>query len=174
MSSINRSSVLMPDAVHAMEKNLKGILALAGVPLARLNARVDTHSGTASINHYKDSDGKLYATVLFPALPSTYRLTRDEFDRWTGYFLHEICHALYTDAVVWSQACRESLHELVNGMEDVRIERVMIDSARVDNAAARLTELLQWVAGREPPQGVKAYNPNDLANLPWTLAPIGR
>ena len=100
--SINRSSVLLPDALHAMEINLKGILALAGVQAARLQVKVDTQSGTASIVHYKDSNGALSVTVFFPALPSTYRLTREEFDRWTGYFIHEICHALYTDEEAWA------------------------------------------------------------------------
>ena len=95
-------------------------------------------------------------------------------DRWTGYFIHEICHAISTDSTAWAQACREGLNALVNGMEDVRIEREMIASAKVDNAKERLVELMDFVANRETPKGAKAYDPNDLNSLPWTLAMIGR
>ena len=95
-------------------------------------------------------------------------------DRWTGYFIHEICHPIYTDDKVWAQACREALGALVNGMEDVRIERELIRSMRVENAQARLSELLEWVANREPPKGAEPYDPNDMKRLPWTLALIGR
>ena len=124
--SINQTSVLLPDALHAMEKNLKGILAMAGIPFARLDVQVDTSSGTASVIHQKDYLGRLVVNVFFPALPSTHRLTKDELDRWTGYFIHEICHPIYTDDVVWATACREGLQALVNGLEDVRIERELI------------------------------------------------
>jgi Mg-chelatase subunit ChlD len=168
-----KSSVLVPDALVAMESNLKAILAMFNVRVKSLRCVIDGNSGTASIRHYKQSDG-LIAMVYFPALKSTQRLAKQELDRWTGYFIHEICHGIWTDEAQWMIACREGLHALVNGMEDVRIERKMIRSARVDNAKERLVELLDFIANREPPKGAKAYDPNDAQSLPWTLAIIGR
>ena len=168
-----RSSVLVPDALVAMESNLKAICAMFGMKVKSLRCTIDANSGTASIVHYDHGEG-LVATVNFPALKSTQRLAKQELDRWTGYFIHEICHGIYTDANEWAKACREGLSALVNGMEDVRIERRMIASAKVDNAKERLVELLDFVANREPPKGAKEYDPNDLKSLPWTLAIVGR
>ena len=37
-----------------------------------------------------------------------------------------------------------------------------------------MTDLLRWVATREPPKGAKAYDSNAMQSLPWTLALIGR
>ena len=179
-----KSSVLVPDALIAMETNLKAILAMFNVRVKRLQCAIDCNSGTASITHYDFGDG-LMATVNFPALKSTQRLSKQELDRWTGYFIHEICHAISTDEAQWALACKEGLSALVNGMEDVRIERKMIASAKVDNAKERLVELLEWVANREPPKGAKAYEPNDpqafaldagdyRARQAWRLSDRGR
>ena len=169
-----QSSVLVPDALVAMETNLKAILAMFGVKVSRLECGVDAHSGTASIVHTKDYSDALNVFVRFPALKTTQRLTRAELDRWTGYFIHEICHALWTDESAWAVACREGLSALVNGMEDVRIERRMIESARVDNAKSRLVELMDFVSSRPAPKGAQEYDSNNVKSLPWTLALIGR
>ena len=145
-----------------------------GVKVSQLECGVDAHSGTASIVHTKDYAGALNVFVRFPALKTTQRLTRAELDRWTGYFIHEICHALWTDESAWAVACREGLGALVNGMEDVRIERRMIESARVDNAKSRLVELMDFVSSRPAPKGAQEYDSNNVKSLPWTLALIGR
>lgn len=168
-----KPSVLVPDALVAMESNLKAILAMCNVRVASLECRVDADTGTASITHHQTPNG-LLIRVFFPALKTTHRLTKQELDRWTGYFIHEICHALHTDEMAWIKACRAGLNALVNGMEDVRIERKMIRSATVDNAKERLVELLDYVANRPAPKGAQEYNPNDMRSLPWTLAIIGR
>ena len=47
-----KSSVLVPDALVAMESNLKAILAMFGIRVKRLQCVIDPHSGTASIVHY--------------------------------------------------------------------------------------------------------------------------
>src|SRR5262249_43396915 len=173
LKMLNRQTVALPDALVAMERNLKTMLKLSGRKVSSVDARVDTGKGTASIIHNGDGSAgdPIRATVYFPALPHDYRMALTELDRWTGYFLHEISHALFTEPMAWRNAVQEGLGPLVIGMEDVRIERCLIKSAVADNAQMRLTELLQWAADKAV---ANDYRPNDLRRLPWTLAYLGR
>ena len=165
----NRNTVAIPDAIVAMERNLGAVLKLAGVD-ATVKASMSGNATTASVLLERDSNGRVEAVVTFPVVALDRRLTRAECDRWVGYFIHEICHVLYTDPQVWAGAVAEGLGHLVNGLEDVRIERRLVQSALVGNARARLTELLAWAVGETPAN----YDPNDPRRLPWTLAMIGR
>jgi Mg-chelatase subunit ChlD len=162
-------TISIVDALDAVEQNMKAFLKLAGERVRSLTAGIDPYSGTASIHHTRTA-GALDVQVRFPALPAQARLTRAELDRWVGYFLHEMCHALYTDNAAWQDAVREGLHALVNGMEDVRIERKFNRAAIASNSKTLLNALLAYVVSQTP----ASYSPNDMGNLAWTLALFGR
>src|SRR4249920_3670397 len=116
--------ILVTDALDAMERNIRVFLDIATGKAGTVQATIDVYSGTASIAHYVNpATGKIDCKVHFPALPAQYRLSKTELDRWIGYFIHELCHAVYTDENAWRKACAEHLAALVNGLEDVRIER---------------------------------------------------
>src|SRR5262245_31104237 len=76
-----------------------------------------THRPTAAIA--RDDGG---CQLFMPAMPLDARLTRREADVLIGYVTHELGHALFTDFAVWGDARKEGLHNVVNGLEDIRIE----------------------------------------------------
>jgi hypothetical protein len=156
------------DALNAVEKNARAFLVLAGEN-AFVSAKIDTMSGTASIRHARNGS-RLECMIYFPALPSQAKLSSDELERWTGYFIHEICHALYTDEQAWKRAVSLRLHDLVNGMEDVRIERLLNAKAHISNSKELLEKLLAWVVSEVP----ASANYNDPRQLSWVLALAGR
>jgi hypothetical protein len=163
--------IAIPDALDAMQRNVKLFLDIAtGGKAGTVEASVDAQSGTASIHHYLNATGRVDVSVRFPALPSQHRISRVELDRWIAYFIHEICHAIYTDGAAWSTACGERLNALLNGMEDVRIERLFNAAKTASNSTELLTGLMAWAIDKCP----KDYNPNDMKHLPWTLAMLGR
>jgi len=163
--------VLVTDALDAMEMNIRAFLTIAGEKAGNVGARIDSVSGTASIKHFKNAwTGAIDVEVKFPAMASATRLSKEELDRWTGYFLHELCHALYTDETAWHTAVRERIHVLVNALEDVRIETKFNHAAIAANSTKVLNALLSHCVAALP----ASYNPNDMKDLPWLLAMAGR
>ena len=166
---MNFSTIALPDLLDAMQKNVELIIRAAGLHPYRVRAIADTRSKTASCSFRRSGD-TVTAEVSFPVLPATTRLSKAEADRWTGYFIHEAAHAIYTDEATWKDACREGLQALVNGLEDVRIERELVAAGIADNAQDILTALVAYCVAKLP----KKYDPNDVAQLPWTFAFFGR
>src|SRR5262245_55120862 len=149
--------VAFPDALDAMERNIKVFMGMAGLKRGYVRARIDVHSGTAGIRHIGDSYGARNVDGLFPALIGQTMLTTAELDWWTGYFLPERCHALYTSEIAWAQAVSERLHKLVNALEDIRIETKLNAAGIVGNSRHQLNALLDWVVNELPAN----YDPND-------------
>lgn len=167
-----QATIDIPSALDAMERNIKAIIVASGRRAAYVVAR-QTNGTTASITHYASEAGAIHATVNFPVLPAQHRISKDELDRWTGYFLHEVSHALWTDNHAWKKAVSEGLHRLVNGLEDPRIERLLFKAALATNSPDIIRALIRFVAqSGEAKNG--ACDPNDQRNLPWVFALIGR
>ena len=166
---MNFSTIALPDLLDAMQKNVELIIRAAGLHPYRVRAIADPRANTASCSFHRRGD-TVTAEVSFPVLPATTRLSRAEADRWTGYFIHEAAHAIYTDEATWKDACREGLQALVNGLEDVRIERELVAAGIADNTQDILTALVAYCVAKLP----KKYDPNDGAQLPWTFAFFGR
>jgi hypothetical protein len=157
------------DALDAIERNVVAFLKAAGLRPMRVTCQVDGNSGTASIRH--DTIGRdINVTMYLPAMPAQTMLTTVELDRWTGYFVHELAHAFYTDEQGWKDAVAEGVHVMVNALEDVRIERKLNDAGIIGNSRGVLNALLAYVVDQLP----AAYDPNDLRNLPWLFAMTGR
>ncbi|MCX7900092.1 MAG: hypothetical protein N2444_08435, partial [Methylocystis sp.] len=173
--AISQEYIYLPDALRAMEKAIHAIITLSGKAVDDVMAVPDHVTGTASVRCF-EREGKANVIVHFPAAVATTRISRAERDRWTGYFLHEVAHVLYTDfsnGGAWVQARNEGIQNVVNGLEDVRIEGLLIASQVSDNARPLLENLTAW-AEREMVEKVKNYNPNNRKYLPWTLAYLGR
>ena len=163
--------ILITDALNAMERNIRVFLDIATGKAGTVTASIDIYSGTASIHHeVNPATGKIDCKVRFPALPAQYRLSKLELDRWIGYFIHELCHAIYTDENAWKEACKERLAAIVNGLEDVRIEREFNRSAVATNSTELLNALLAYCVDEMP----NSYDPNSMKDLPWLFAMAGR
>lgn len=165
--------ISIADALDAIERNLKVFLKAAGFKVGRVAAMVDGQSGTASIKHTLIGvvgDMAINVDVYLPAMPAQAVLSTPELDRWVGYFVHELCHAFYTDETAWRDAVREGIHAMVNALEDVRIEAKLNRDGIIGNSRAVLNSLLAFVVDQLPAN----YNPNDLRNLPWLFAMTGR
>lgn len=132
-----------------------------------------TFRGKTAGAAYRIVNGNVYLSVNYPFMPDEARLSRGEADRQTGYAIHEVGHALFTDfAVFKAYAAKGHLHQtILNGIEDARMERCVIRSGWLGNAR-RCLEVLVSSLLVEALQG--GYNPNDSSNLAFTLAILGR
>jgi hypothetical protein len=123
---------------------------------------------TAGI-YFKDQSWRLQ----LPALPLDARLTPQERDHWAGYTIHETGHACFTRFDVWNKAVSEGLQDLVNGLEDVRIERKLIDMGVAANARALLEGLTDFMVRKSVNNGFDPHNPA-REHLSFALALYGR
>jgi hypothetical protein len=139
---------------NLLEKQMKGTVAKAeltalfkevwrssGNKIKRLDVRF---SGQGAGIRFRRRRRKLSATVLLPALNNTDDVSQELFNDLTGYVLHEVGHALFTDNDPWDDAAREHgkvLGGIINGMEDSRIEMELIRSGYAANARARFVQL---------------------------------
>jgi hypothetical protein len=109
--------------------------------------------------------------LTLPFLPLDARLTREERDLWIGYVLHELGHTFFTDFTAWRMAVHDGLHDLVNGLEDPRIEAQVLTCGVATNARALLENLTNQKLSENLAAG---YTPANMAALSYTLAVYGR
>jgi hypothetical protein len=110
-------------------------------------------------------------TLCLPAMPLDARLSRREGELIVAFIVHELGHALFTDFDVFTGACRQGLKNLVNALEDIRIERDLIAGAKgVSNARALLEMLTEYMTIKSLANGWRADEPRCL---PFTLASMG-
>jgi len=128
-------------------------------------------ASTACVNWSNSSAWNLAVIIHFPLRKAVSTMSQSEFDRWVGYVLHEVGHPAFTDRQVWDQAVRDRVSNLLNGIEDVRMEREVIDNVFAINAQPVLERLLAGVAVEAETHG---WEPNSIKSLAWTLAFIGR
>lgn len=128
---------------------------------------VQPYPGTAAIAF----DGYSQWTLCLPAMPLDARLSRREGELIVAFIVHELGHALYTDFDVFKRACREGLKNLVNALEDIRIERDLIAGAKgVSNARALLQMLTEYMTIKSLANGWRA---DEARCLPFTLSSMG-
>ena len=132
--------------------------------------KLSMRGNTAAVTWQHDYDGKLsLAHLIMPTMPADARLTRREADRLIGYWIHEAGHVIATNRDDWMTATREGIANLVNGIEDPRIEAYMIKR----HAGARdvLQSLATHIAGQCRANG---WRGDSMRNLPYLLAQMGR
>jgi hypothetical protein len=127
---------------------------------------------TAGIFHTREY-GTINATVYFPAIDDLAVIERATFNNLIGYALHEgLGHGLYTDNAPWDDARDKHgafVHQLINGLEDPRIEQCAIDSGYAPNSKALFENLLNSILTEDG-----YVEPDDLKNIPFLCAVEGR
>jgi len=127
---------------------------------------------TAGINFNRYGDEHLDATVIFPSVDEGADIPQTTFNNLIGYALHELGHAWFTTNKPWDNARKNHgayVGNLINGLEDPRIERLVIESGYAPNARALFVNLINSVLGRDG-----YVDPSDAKNIPFLLAVEGR
>lgn len=116
--------------------------------------------------------GVTNAKVIFPSVDEKSDIPHTTFNNLIGYALHELGHAWYTDNKPWDRARAEFgsfVGALINGLEDPRIERCVIESGRAPNARALFENLVNSILTKDG-----YVEPDDKKNIPFLLAIEGR
>ena len=124
----------------------------------------------ASINFTVFGDTRMVdATFRFPNVDDNKEMPRKELPKFIGMVLHELGHAWFTTNHPWD-AHRDNpvLCRLINGLEDPRIEKKVIDSGIAGNAFALFEGLINEMMGGT------YVDPDDFGNLAFQLAVEGR
>jgi hypothetical protein len=149
---------------------MERVVAASGNKFDALNV---VWSGKSAGITYTREGNKINATVFFPAVDNMAQISRSVFNNLIGYALHEgLGHALYTDNQPWDDArdmYGSFLHQLINGLEDPRIEQCAIDSGYAPNSKILFENLLNSVLAEEG-----YVEPDDLKNIPFLCAVEGR
>lgn len=120
----------------------------------------------------KKVNGTITASVIFPNIDETVDVPKAVFNELIGYALHELGHVWFTDEEPWDLA-RENhgdfVSSLINGLEDPRIERKVIDSGYAPNSQYLFENLVNAVLTKDG-----YVKPDDLQNVPFLLAIEGR
>lgn len=116
--------------------------------------------------------GAIEAKVIFPNIDETKDVPNKVFTDLIGYALHELGHVWFTDDEPWHIARDnhgEFVSNLINGLEDPRIERRVIESGYAPNSRSLFEGLIDSVLERDG-----YVEPDDLKNVPFLLAIEGR
>ena len=127
---------------------------------------------TAGIQFNRYGDDHLDATVIFPSVDESAEIPQTTFNNLIGYALHELGHAWFTTNKPWDLARKRYgafVGNLINGLEDPRIEKLVIESGHAPNARALFGNLINSVLDRNG-----YVDPNDAKNIPFLLAVEGR
>ena len=112
------------------------------------------------------------AKIIFPSIDEGAEMKRSTFNNLIGYAIHELGHAWFTSNEPWDKARNDYgqfVGNLINGLEDPRIERKVIESGYAPNAKALFEELLNSILKKNG-----YVDADDLKNVPFLLAVEGR
>lgn len=124
-------------------------------------------------------DKGINTTLLLPAIRDDADISHSELSKLVGFAVHEFGHVLYTNAAEWNAATesagndRALLHRLINGLEDPRIEKKVIDSDYCANARNLFESVLSNVLLKDY-KGGDYVDPDDVDNIAFQLAVEGR
>lgn len=112
------------------------------------------------------------ANVIFPNIDESADVPNSLFHELIGYALHELGHVWFTDDEPWNIA-RDAhgtfVSNLINGLEDPRIERCVYTSGFAPNSNQLFQNLCNAVLLKDG-----YVQPDDLKNVPFLLAIEGR
>ena len=136
-----------------------GITAYLGKLGTALNLRLTVEWAevqTPCIDLYRNA-------VMLPSVADDARLPASLIERYAGYCLHEILHALWTDRIPLED---RYLHQIANALEDARIERRAIREGLVGNAEGLFRGLLRGILAEAPTD----IDWSDPRQYPFSLA----
>ena len=155
---------------RGVSTTLERVFTAAGYEFG--NLEVLWSGSTAGIIFERVGDWKCDAKLIFPSIDELANIPQETFNNLIGYALHELGHAWYTDNRPWDKARLEHgafVGSLINGLEDPRIERLVIDSGNAPNARVLFENLLNSILKRDG-----YVKPDDKRNIPFLLAVEGR
>jgi hypothetical protein len=128
---------------------------------------------TAGVSWRASRSGGLNARFIMPALSDTATIGKADFANLLGYVMHELGHCWYTSNEAWEAGIenasdKQLMHALINGLEDPRIEALVIRDQRATNSAPLFHSLVESVLGNG------YVKPDDRKNIPFMLAIEGR
>lgn len=127
---------------------------------------------TAGIIFNRYGEGVLDAKLIFPAIDETVEISNSKFNNMIGYALHELGHAWFTDNRSWDKARQDHgafVSNLINGLEDPRIERKVIESGYAPNSRALFEDLINAVLDKDG-----YVDATEKCQIPFILAVEGR
>ena len=129
-------------------------------------------SGKTAAVSFSKCGGLITARIIFPNLDDNKQIPDSVHHDLVGYAVHELGHIWFTDNDPWSAA--RSTHgafvgSLINGLEDPRIERCVIQSGHVPNARVLFNHVVNSVLLKSG-----YVEGDDFKNIPFMLAIEGR
>ena len=155
------------DAKRGVEATLERVYNATGNTFSRLE--VVWSGKTAGVT--KDINSGV-VSVTFPGIDETKQIDKNLFNQLIGYALHELGHVWFTVDSPWRKAREEHgafVSSLINGLEDPRIEKCVVDSGYAPNARQLFEHLTNQVLERDG-----YVEPDDFKNIPFMLAIEGR
>ena len=123
----------------------------------------------ASIYFNEVGPRTLLARFTFPNVDDNKVIPKKTLPKFIGMALHELGHAWFTNNGPWDKhRDNPTLCRLINGLEDPRIERMVIESGIAANAGPLFENLINEMMGGT------YCEPNDFGNIAFQLAVEGR
>jgi hypothetical protein len=161
--------MLAINAKRGVESTLERVFKNAGGQFDTLEF---LWSGSTAGIVFERKNGGVNAKILFPSINEASEISRAKFNNLIGYALHELGHAWFTDNEPWDDARRNHggfVANLINGLEDPRIERKVIESGYAPNSRALFEDLINSVLAKNG-----HVDADDIKNVPFLLAIEGR
>jgi len=158
--------MLALDAKRGVEATLERVYKSTGNSFGEL--KITWTGRTAGV--CRSEDGSVH--VVFPGIDETGEVDNNLFNQLIGYTLHELGHLWFTTDKAWNDARATYgayVSALINGLEDPRIEKCVIDSGYAPNSRTLFEHLTNQVL-------IKGgyVEPDDFKNIPFLLAIEGR
>jgi len=123
----------------------------------------------ASVSFQDWGNNHVTARFMFPNVDDNKSMPTKALPKFIGMVLHELGHAWFTDNAPWdARQNNPTLSRLINGLEDPRIERKVIEQGIAANAAPLFENLIN-----EMMDGTYC-DPDDFGNIAFQLAVEGR
>jgi len=123
----------------------------------------------ASVRFYDLGNNRVSAMFMFPNVDDNAVMPTKALPKFVGMVLHELGHAWFTDNTPWDRHNdNPTLSRLINGLEDPRIERKVIESGIAANAGPLFENLINEMMGGT------YCEPDDFGNIAFQLAVEGR
>ena len=161
--------MLAINAKRGVESTVERVFGSTGNAFSKLQV---LWTGTTAGIIFERSGKVVDAKIIFPSIDEGAEMKRSTFNNLIGYAIHELGHAWFTDNAPWDKTRNEYgqfVGNLINGLEDPRIERKVIESGYAPNAKALFEELLNSILKKNG-----YVDADDLKNVPFLLAVEGR
>jgi hypothetical protein len=161
--------MLAINAKRGVESTVERVFNSTGNAFSKLQV---LWTGTTAGIIFRRSGAVVDAKIIFPSIDEGKEMKRSTFNNLIGYAIHELGHAWFTSNEPWDRARNDYgqfVGNLINGLEDPRIERKVIESGYAPNAKALFEELINSVLAKNG-----YVDADDLKNVPFLLAVEGR